>query len=402
MDAQDPLAGKAGSFYRRPLPEGLIAFGSGEGRLLFREALAAGTMEGWFALAEQFHTQADPAFCGLGTLVVALNALEIDPGRIWKGPWRWYGEELLDCCVPLGHVQKNGVTLDELACLSRCNGASARVERADRAGVERLRHDVAASAAAPRGPVLVAGYSRKELGQTGSGHFSPVGGYHAGRDLVLVLDVARFKYPPHWVPLERLWQAMTAVDPATGRARGWIVLERGQQRTTTLFFRLTAGDGLGTLVATLLQEAPALLAAAPGETPEALIASWIAAAEGQIGDRICQSFGGQPAATATLPAEHRAAIETLLGQLHATPLYRAIAASRPPGQRARVPDELLAVLLLSLPDAALAQHGPRAATLLAPLRDAAHLGRVLAEEISALREQLTELRRWESPGVTAR
>ena len=24
------------------------------------------------------------------------------------------------------------------------------------------------------------------------------GGYHAERDMVLILDTARFKYPPHW------------------------------------------------------------------------------------------------------------------------------------------------------------------------------------------------------------
>lgn len=38
---------------------------------------------------------------------------------------------------------------------------------------------------------LVVSYSRRTLGQTGDGHFSPVGGYHAGRDLVLILDVVR-------------------------------------------------------------------------------------------------------------------------------------------------------------------------------------------------------------------
>jgi hypothetical protein len=26
--------------------------------------------------------------------------------------------------------------------------------------------------------------------------------------MVLILDVARFKYPPHWVPLEVLYEAM--------------------------------------------------------------------------------------------------------------------------------------------------------------------------------------------------
>jgi len=32
---------------------------------------------------------------------MALNALSIDPGRVWKGPWRWFSEEMLDCCTPL-------------------------------------------------------------------------------------------------------------------------------------------------------------------------------------------------------------------------------------------------------------------------------------------------------------
>ncbi len=41
--------------------------------------------------------------------------------------------------------------------------------------------------------ILLAGYSRRALGQTGDGHFSPIGGYHRGKDLVLLMDVARFK-----------------------------------------------------------------------------------------------------------------------------------------------------------------------------------------------------------------
>lgn len=56
--------------------------------------------------------------------------------------------------------------------------------------------------------------------QTGTGHFSPIGGYHAGKDMALILDVARFKYPPHWVPLTLLWEAMDTVDEATGQHRG--------------------------------------------------------------------------------------------------------------------------------------------------------------------------------------
>lgn len=56
--------------------------------------------------------------------------------------------------------------------------------------------------------------------QTGTGHFSPIGGYHAEKDMALILDVARFKYPPHWVPLSLLWEAMDTVDDASGHRRG--------------------------------------------------------------------------------------------------------------------------------------------------------------------------------------
>ena len=59
--------------------------------------------------------------------------------------------------------------------------------------------------------------------QTGTGHFSPIGGYNAERDMALILDVARFKYPPHWVPLKLLWEAMDSIDQSTGKRRGYII-----------------------------------------------------------------------------------------------------------------------------------------------------------------------------------
>jgi glutathione gamma-glutamylcysteinyltransferase len=216
--------------HRRPLPAHTIEFSSAEGQRLFAEALGQGGMHGYFKLAEQFHTQSDPAYCGLGSLVTALNALGIDPGRTWKGSWRWFSEELLDCCVPLPEVRERGLVLDELACLARCNGAVAVEQHASAGptgtgGLSAFRAAVQRAAAGQA--VLIASYDRASLGQTGSGHFSPIGGYHAGRDLVLVLDVARFKYPPHWVGLERLWQAMLPVDAATGLSRGFLELATG-------------------------------------------------------------------------------------------------------------------------------------------------------------------------------
>jgi glutathione gamma-glutamylcysteinyltransferase len=217
------------TLYRRPLPADTVAFSSAEGRRLFGEALARGGMDGYFPLAEQFHTQSDPAFCGLGSLVVALNALAIDPGRLWKGPWRWFAEDLLDCCVPLERVRERGLDLDELSCLARCNGAEVELLRAaaEPLNLEAWRSALARAARAES--VLLAAYDRAALGQTGSGHFSPIGGYHAELDLALVLDVARFQYPPHWISAERLWRAMQPIDVTTGHARGWLLLRRRTQ-----------------------------------------------------------------------------------------------------------------------------------------------------------------------------
>lgn len=213
------------TFHRRPLPPDLVAFTSPEGRALLAGALADGTAESFFALVSHLHTQSEPAWCGLGTLVTVLNALEIDPGRTWKGPWRFFGEELLVCCKSLAESAADGLSLDEVACLAQCNGADVAIERAD-AGLAAFRVALEATVRAPAGPFLVCNYARGALGQSGTGHFSPVAAWHRASDQALVLDVARFKYPPHWVPVPRLFAAMSAVDDETRRPRGWLRVGR--------------------------------------------------------------------------------------------------------------------------------------------------------------------------------
>lgn len=71
-------------FYRRMLPDTCISFCSKQGQEIFKEALASGHMQCYFKLAAQFRTQDEPAYCGLSTLVMVLNSLEVDPG-IMKG-----------------------------------------------------------------------------------------------------------------------------------------------------------------------------------------------------------------------------------------------------------------------------------------------------------------------------
>ncbi|RLM93537.1 glutathione gamma-glutamylcysteinyltransferase 1-like [Panicum miliaceum] len=130
------MAAAVASLYRRVLPSPpAVDFASPEGKRLFAEALAAGTMEGFFPLVSCFQTQSEPAFCGLASLAVVLNALAIDPGRRWKGPWRWFDESMLDCCEPLDKVKAEGITFGKVACLARCSGAEVQSFRANRENV---------------------------------------------------------------------------------------------------------------------------------------------------------------------------------------------------------------------------------------------------------------------------
>lgn len=193
----DPNAGR---FYRRQLPNTCIPYESSEGIRLFQRALQTGFMKNHFMLMAQFRTQDEPAYCGLATLAMCLNALGQDPQRAWKGVWRWYSESMLDCCSPLAEVKQHGITLEKFCCLARCNGL--KLPEIHRPPERDCDTGVAESLSAFREAVrrccqqtehvLVVSYSRRGLGQTGDGHFSPIGGYDKETDSVLILDVARY------------------------------------------------------------------------------------------------------------------------------------------------------------------------------------------------------------------
>ena len=67
-------------------------------------------------------------------------------------------------------------------------------------------------------------FTRAPLFGRGGGHHSPVGGYLADRDLVLVLDV-NAKYKPWLVSTERLFHAVDTVDRSSHRKRGLLRIE---------------------------------------------------------------------------------------------------------------------------------------------------------------------------------
>jgi glutathione gamma-glutamylcysteinyltransferase len=222
------------SFYQRKLPvETCVAFASREGKNIFRSALEHGGLKSFYNVIEQHHTQTEPAFCGVSTLVLVLNALAVDPGQHWKGPWRWYEERMLNCCLDLEEIKNSGITLRDFQCLALCQGLTVDLQYCDdKTSLDDFRRAVEAACVEREGEtdevadlqVLVVSYNRKILKQTGSGHFSPVAAYDKDSDSILILDTARFKYGAHWVKLPLMYEAMRPIDPDSGKSRGFILL----------------------------------------------------------------------------------------------------------------------------------------------------------------------------------
>jgi len=154
---------------------------------------------------------------------MVLNSLQIDPNAIWKGVWRWYSEDMLQLCSPPEVVKNKGISISEFGCLAHNNGAQVKVVLASNSDVDEFRAAVKTATSSDTHR-LVMSYSRSSLGQTGDGHFSPIGAYHETKDLVLLMDVARFKYPPHWISLPSLFSASLATDLDTGLSRGYAIL----------------------------------------------------------------------------------------------------------------------------------------------------------------------------------
>lgn len=284
LEMPPPLPEPKYSFHRRVMPESLIQFSSPEGKKLFKESLAKGYSEAFFPLAEQFLNQSEPAYCGVTSLVMILNATGIDPKVRWKSGWRWYSDEMIldTCCLDAERVKRAGILLEEFLSLARCQGLTVKMKRPiididgenenskgkDAKNVchkirklsssftgkgekdqdddddndchrslDEFRNDLIEIVQNPpmymynskepgsyRGGFMVVSYSRPSLGQTGSGHYSPIAAYHKASDRCLVLDVARYKYAPYWARVKDLYDSLKPIDPMTSQSRGWFML----------------------------------------------------------------------------------------------------------------------------------------------------------------------------------
>lgn len=216
---------KTMSFHGRRLPDHLISLESKEGQKIFHEAFKSGNAANFFSLITNFASQSDVSMCGPASLAMVLNALKLDPMQTWRRPWRWWSDEMFACCDGSLQVMKSsGVTLEFFDRIAK-KQLGISVQTRVPGSLEEFMGVLKRSASEQDYHVIVS-FGRESLGQTGIGHFSPVAAIHAQKNLALVLDVARFKYPPYWVNIDDLHRAMKDVDPETGLERGYSVIKR--------------------------------------------------------------------------------------------------------------------------------------------------------------------------------
>ena len=90
--------------------------------------------------------------------------------------------------------------------------------------LDTFRKEASAYLGQPGHFVLV-NYFRNALGQQKGGHFSPVAAYDKEADRFMILDVARYKYPPVWVKAEELFAAMNTKDSDNmDKSRGYVLI----------------------------------------------------------------------------------------------------------------------------------------------------------------------------------
>ena len=158
--------------------------------------------------------QRNASVCGPTSLVNVLHSLA-QPGD---------QEKLLEgtgLSTVLGYLPE-GVTLDQVADIARLKLPGKKVSVLRDLDLKEFREQMLQTNDPSRRYVI--NFSRGPLFGTGGGHHSPIAGYLAEDDLVLVLDVNK-KYGPWLVKSERLYEAMNTVDSATHKKRGLLLIE---------------------------------------------------------------------------------------------------------------------------------------------------------------------------------
>ena len=200
----------------------------------------------FFLINSGLDAQLNQAYCGVATAVAILNSLrfiklaegddgvDIPTDPVYD-PYAYATQaDIFNACTKANVISNTGggpgidgiltppygLNMEQVTSLLQCHLQSTKTSSwkvvityvdETHQTVGKMKFDLKNALADPNSRVLV-NYDRSVLGQNGGGHWSPIGSYSEKQDAFLILDVAKYKYPPVWVPSDRLFDAMSTVD----------------------------------------------------------------------------------------------------------------------------------------------------------------------------------------------
>ena len=232
-------------------PAALVDFASDEG---FSRLARASAKADFAPLANQFEAQSNSVFCGPTSAAIVLNALHgrsqslpRDRQRLRAGDERYLppgADPALPRFTPDAVIERGaktrpqvfgqpmivkdtlssdfGYQLRQLDEMLRANGARTRLSIADESQSDAMIRAALIDNLQRKGDYVLVNYLRRNVGQPGGGHISPLAAYDAGSDSFLVLDVNPAVANWVWMPAGTLIKGMRSFD--TVENRGYLLV----------------------------------------------------------------------------------------------------------------------------------------------------------------------------------
>ena len=196
-----------------------------------------------FFLSSGLDAQINQAYCGVASAVAIFNSLRFIhddgvniPTDTVNDPYPYATQVVIfNACTKANAISNAGggpgidgvltppygLNVEQVASLMQCHLRSTKnndwkvtIQNVDPSHqtVGNMKYDLKNALADTNSRILV-NYDRSAIDQKNGGvHWSPVGSYSEIQDVFLLLDVAKYKYPPVWVTSDRLFDEILTQD----------------------------------------------------------------------------------------------------------------------------------------------------------------------------------------------
>lgn len=185
----------------------------------------------YWQLIPNFAVQSTQSYCSVASAITVLNAMPINkPVDPTYAPYAYFTQSNfftpeVSKVISAQTVLEIGMTREEMVKAMLMQGVKATTVAGDTITEKALR-TLLKKALGEDGQYVLVNYLRAKLAQVGGGHWSVLAAYDAKSDKVLILDVAKYKYPPVWISISTLRQAIDTLDTTSNKSRGLVLVAK--------------------------------------------------------------------------------------------------------------------------------------------------------------------------------